>query len=566
MSDAPDQDSSPSKLDRRRFLGSAVLGLTAVAVGGPLAASPSPDQAAPESRPQPFELDEATVAQFQEGMRSGKWSASQIAEAYLRRIEALDKPAGRVDPAALRRGEGTYLNSIIELNPAAMAIAEERDRERKSGKIRGPLHGIPVLIKDNIDTADRMRTTAGSLALEENIARRDAFVATQLREAGAIILGKTNLSEWANFRSTHSTSGWSGRGGQTKNPYALDRNPCGSSSGSGSAIAANLAAIAIGTETDGSVVCPSSTNGLVGIKPTLGLISRAGIIPIAHSQDTAGPMARTVTDAAILLGVLAGVDPRDSATAAARTHLHSDYTKYLDPAGLKGARIGVARQYFGFQREVDGLMEEAIATMKRLGATLVDPANIETSGKFDDTEGVVLNYEFKTDLNKYLADTPDTVRYRTLEALIKFNDEHKQEEMPYFGQETFLKAQASGTLASKKYKDALAKNHQLSRTEGIDATLAKRKLDAIIAPTGGPSWPTDLVNGDHFTGGYSSASAVAGYPHITVPLGFVFGLPVGISFFAGAWSEPALIRLAYAFEQETKVRKPPAFLARATFL
>ncbi|MEO8218680.1 MAG: amidase [Acidobacteriota bacterium] len=515
---------------------------------------------------QPFELDEITIAQLQDGMRSGKWSSSSITRKYLERVAAIDRPSGRPDLAALRRGEGQYLNSIIELNPDAMAIAEECDRERKEGNIRGPLHGIPILIKDNIESADRMRTTAGSLALEENVAARDAFITSQLRKAGAVILGKTNLSEWANFRSTHSTSGWSGRGGQTKNPYALERNPCGSSSGSGAAVAANLVAVAVGTETDGSVVCPSSSNGLVGIKPTLGLISRSGIIPIAHSQDTAGPMARTVTDAVILLGVLAGVDTTDTATAASRKHASPDYTKYLDPRGMKGARIGVARQYFGFQREVDELMEEAIRTMKRMGATVVDPANIETNGKFDDTEGTVLHYEFKTDLNKYLAGTPAAVRSRTLEALIQFNEEHKAEEMPFFGQETFHKAQESGSLASSKYKEALAKNHKLSRAEGIDATLAKHKLDAIIAPTGGPAWPTDLVNGDHFTGGYSSASAVAGYPHITVPLGFAFGLPVGISFFAGAWSEPVLIKLAYAFEQETNARKPPTFAARAILL
>ncbi|MCU1348453.1 MAG: amidase, partial [Acidobacteria bacterium] len=370
-----------------------------------------------------------------------------------------------------------------------------------------------------------------------------------------------NLSEWANFRSTHSTSGWSGRGGQTKNPYVLDRNPCGSSSGTGAGVAANLAAVGIGSETDGSVVCPSSSSALVGLKPTLGLLSRAGIIPIAHSQDTAGPMARTVRDAAILLGALTGVDERDTLTMESRGHVEADYTTFLDADGLKGARIGVARQYFGFNDRVDKLMEEAIATIKRLGATIVDPANMATSGKYDDTETEVLLYEFKAGINKYLAGLAPNVKPRTLADLIRFNEEHAAEEMPYFGQEQFLKAEKKGPLTSEAYKKALAKNRRLSRAEGIDAVLKKHKLDAVIAPTGGPVWTTDLLNGDHFTGGYSSASADAGYPHITVPAGFISGLPVGLSFFAGAWSEPALLRYAYAFEQATKARKGPRFLA-----
>jgi amidase len=530
-------------IDRRGFLGYAALG-SALALAKPLAAV-AQTPAAPAS-----ELEEITLTELQDGMKSGRWTARSIAASYLGRIDALDK-------------HGPAVNSIIELNPDALSIADAMDRERKAGHVRGPLHGIPVVIKDNIDTADRMRTSAGSLALAENIAARDAFVAARLREAGAVILGKTNLSEWANFRSTHSTSGWSGRGGLTKNPYVLDRNACGSSSGTGTAVAANLAAIGIGTETDGSVVCPSSASGLVGIKPTLGLISRAGIIPIAHSQDTSGPMARTVRDAAILLGVLTGADERDPITQSSRTKGHNDYTRFLDAGGLKGARIGVARQYFGFNDATDNVMKDAVAVIKSLGATIVDPANIATNGKFDATENDVLQYEFKTDINKYLAAAPAAVKSRTLADLIRFNEEHRAQEMPYFGQEIFEQSEKRGPLTEKKYRDALAKNHRLARTEGIDATMKKHRLDAIIAPTGGPVWATDLVNGDHFTGGYSSASAVAGYPHITVPAGLAFGLPVGLSFFAGAWSEPALIKFAYAFEQAAKGRSKPKFLLTA---
>jgi amidase len=437
------------------------------------------------------------------------------------------------------------------------------DKERKSGRVRGPLHGIPVLIKDNIDTNDRMMTTAGSLALQGSIPPQDSTVAKKLRDAGAVIIGKTNLSEWANFRSSHSSSGWSGRGGQTKNPYVLDRNPCGSSSGTGAAIAANLTAIGVGTETDGSVVCPSNANSLVGIKPTLGLISRAGIIPIAHSQDTAGPMCRTVRDAAILLGALAGVDARDEATNVSARKSSSDYTRFLDPVGLKGARIGVQRKSFGFNDAVDKVMNECIAVIKRSGATVIDPADIPTQGKFDDTELEVLLYEFKADLNKYLASLGPGAPVKSLKDIIDFNEKNRDRELPYFGQDIMIKAQAKGPLTEKKYRDALAKNHLMSRTQGIDAVMVKNKLDAIIAPTGGPPWPTDLANGDHFTGGYSTASAVAGYPHITVPAGYVFGMPVGISFFGRAWSEPTLIKFAYAFEQTTKARRPPKFLPTA---
>jgi amidase len=497
-----------------------------------------------------FELEELSVAELQAGMRSGTHTARSIAERLLARIDEVDR-------------RGPVLNSVIELNPDALAIADLRDRERRDGRTRGPLHGIPVLIKDNIDTADRMHTSAGSLALAASIAPRDAFLVQRLRDAGAIILGKTNLSEWANFRSTHSTSGWSGRGGQTKNPYALDRNPCGSSSGSGAAVSANLAPLAVGTETDGSIVCPASACGIVGIKPTLGLVSRAGVIPIAHSQDTAGPMARTVADATALLGVLAGVDPRDAATHTSQGRSHTDYTGFLDPAGLRGARIGVARNYFGFSDAVDRVMNEAIAAMKSAGAIVVDPANIVTKGKFDDSEFEVLLYEFKADLNAYLAGPGVRAPARSLAELIAFNERNREREMPFFGQEIFVMAQKKGPLTTRAYRLALAKNHRLSRSEGIDAVIARHRLDAIVAPTGGPAWPTDLLNGDHFTGGSSTVAAVAGYPSITIPAGSVYGLPVGISFFASAYSEPTLITLAYALEQTLKARTVPRFLATA---
>ncbi len=530
---------------RRKFLhGGALAGTLAMAA--PVLAHTAASEPAPVA-PQSFELAEMTVAELRTGLAAGRWTARELVGKYLARIEEIDR-------------HGPAVNALIELNHEAEAIAAALDQERKAGHVRGPLHGVPVLIKDNIDTHDRMKTTAGSLALADSTLRRDSFVVERLRTAGAVILGKTNLSEWANFRSTHATSGWSGRGGQTHNPYVLDRNPCGSSSGSGAAVAANLCAVAVGTETDGSIVCPSSACALVGLKPTLGLISRAGIIPIAHSQDTAGPMARTVADVAVLLTVLAGYDPRDAATGASRGQAQADYTQFLDAAGLRGARIGVARKFFGFNDDVDRLMNEAIAVLKQQGATIIDPADIATMGKFDDSEMEVLLYEFKADLNAYLAGRgPDSV-VRTLKDIIAFNEQHRAEEMPYFGQELMIRAQAKGPLTSKDYLLALAKNHRLARSEGIDATLAKFRLDALIAPTGGPVWPTDLLNGDHFTGGYSSPSAVAGYPHITVPAGFVHGLPVGLSIFSRAWSEPRLIKYAYAYEQATHLRQPPKFL------
>jgi amidase len=495
----------------------------------------------------PFELDEVTIPQLQDGMKSGKYTAQSLVEKYLARIDEIDK-------------RGPAVNAIIELNPDALSIAKALDQERNAKGARGPLHGIPVLIKDNIDTADRMMTTAGSLALVGSKPPKDSFVAQRLRAAGAVILGKTNLSEWANIRSSHSVSGWSGRGGLTKNPYALDRNACGSSSGTGAGISANLAVVGIGTETDGSIVCPSSSNGLAGIKPTVGLVSRGGIIPISHSQDGAGPMCRTVRDAAILLGALTGVDPDDSATAASAGKSQTDYAQYCDPHGLKGARIGVARKYFGFNDAVDALMEQSLNVMKTQGATLVDPADIATLGKFDDTELLVFMYELKADLNAYLARLGPGAPVRTLQDIIDFNDRNRQKEMPYFGQDLFVKAQSKGPLSEKEYLEAVEKNHQLARTEGIDALMDKYHLDAIVAPTGGPAWLTDLVNGDHSAGGSSNAAAVAGYPNVNVTAGFLSGLPVGISFFGRAWSEPTLIKIAYSFEQAIKARQAPRFL------
>jgi amidase len=513
--------------------------------------------------PVPFALEEATIADLQQRMQSGRETARSLTEQYVARIEAIDR-------------SGPALNSVIELNPDALATADHLDAERKSRGPRGALHGIPVLIKDNIATADGMMTTAGSLALAGVRPPKDAFIVERLRAAGAVILGKTNLSEWANFRSTHSTSGWSARGGQTKNPYALDRNPSGSSSGSGAAIAANLGAAAIGTETDGSIVSPSNTNGLVGIKPTLGLVSRSGIVPIAHSQDTAGPMARTVADAAAILGAIAGADRDDPATqgganrgapAGRPASAAADYSMFLDAGGLKGARLGVVRnRLFGNNAAADAIAEAAIAAMKQQGATIVDPANIPTLGKFDDTEFDVLLFEFKADLNRYLAWLGPASPVHSLKDVIAFNDAHKDQEMPYFGQEIMAMAEKKGPLTSVAYKTALAKNRQLSRALGIDAVMTKYKLDALVAPTGGPTWLIDLVNGDGGTAsapGPSTVTSVAGYPHITVPAGFFRGLPVGISLFGRAWSEPLLIKLAYAYEQATKHRRPPRFLPTA---
>ncbi len=543
----------PRPLSRRRFVVASAMGGAAAIV--------APSACAPPDRPRrgststkmsslpvrPFELDEASIPELREGMASGRWSARYLVERYLGRIEEIDR-------------NGPTLRSVIEINPDALEIAERLDAERAAGQLRGPLHGIPILLKDNIATHDRMTTTAGSLALEGSVPPSDSAVARRLREAGAILLGKANLSEWANFRSTRSSSGWSARGGQCRNPYVLNRNPCGSSSGSGAAVSASLAAAAVGTETNGSIVCPSNASGVVGIKPTVGLVSRSRIIPISHTQDTAGPMARTVRDAVTVLGAMTGEDPEDVATAASRGHGLSDYTPFLRPDGLRGARIGIGRQFFGFHDRVDALMEAAVEEMSRRGAIIVDPADIPTRREMGGPSYQVLLYEFKADLNDYLQALGPDSPLRSLEEVIAFNERNRDLEMPYFGQEIFLDAQEKGPLSEPEYLEALATAQRLSRGEGIDAVMGRHQLDAIVAPTGGPAWTTDLVNGDHFLGGSSGPAAIAGYPSITVPVGQVFGLPVGISFFGRAWSEPVLIRIAYAFEQATQHRCAPRYL------
>lgn len=491
------------------------------------------------------EFEEATVAQLQEAMASGKHTARSIAAYYMKRIAEVDKA-------------GPRLNAVLELNPDALKIADELDRERLEKGPRGPLHGIPVLIKDNIATADNMNSTAGSLALAGIRPPRDSHVAAQLRAAGALILGKTNLSEWANMRSPRSTSGWSGRGGLTLNPYALDRNCSGSSSGSGAAVAANLAALAVGSETDGSIVSPASICGLVGIKPTLGVLSRNGIIPIAHSQDTAGPMARTVTDAAILLNALAGVDPRDAITKESVGKV-PDYTKYLDKNGLKGARIGVARNFMGNNDEVDAVIEQALLVLKAQGAILIDPLDIPNATKYGDSELEVLLYEFKADLQAYLAEFAPGSSMATMADVIAFNAAHHDRELQFFGQEFLQRANAKGGLDSKEYLDALANNQRYARAEGIDQVMKEHQLDALVAPTGGPAWLNDFINGDHSGNGFSTPAAVAGYPHITVPAGMLHGLPIGLSFVGGAYAEPTLIKFAYAYEQATRLRQVPRY-------
>jgi amidase len=517
-----------------------VLCLVALSAGCGRPDSGTPDAGA-------FALDELTIPDLQDAMASGRYTSRQLVELYLRRIDDIDR-------------DGPALRSILETNPDALRIADDLDAERRERGARGPLHGIPLVIKDNIDTADRMTTTAGSLALEGSIAAQDAFVVQRLRDAGAVILAKTNLSEWANIRSTNSTSGWSARGGQVKNPYALDRNPCGSSSGSGVAVSANLAAAAVGTETDGSVVCPSSANGIVGIKPTVGLVGRSGIIPISHTQDTAGPMARTVTDAAILLTAMTGRDPRDPATERAEARAQ-DYAAALDAGALKGARIGVSRKrHMGYSPEADRVIEAAVEAMRAQGAVIVDPVEIATVDRIFGCELDVLLFEFKAGLNEYLAGLGPEAPVRTLADVIAFNERERARAMPFFGQELFEIAEKKGPLTSKEYRTHLDNCRKWAGPEGIDAVMATHRLDALVAPTGSPAWPVDLVNGDHFLGASSGVAAVAGYPNITVPAGFVHGLPVGISFFGSAWSEAKLIQLAYAFEQATGHRRGPLFL------
>ena len=536
-------------IDRREFLR---LGATATAATAAAGIAPPLLRAVPEMRPEVpgMEIEEATIAELQAAMAAGRLSAVRLTRTYEHRIEALDR-------------NGPSLNSILQVNPDAGSIARGLDRERRAGQVRGPLHGIPVLLKDNIDTADQMMTTAGSLALVGPAPAQDATVAANLRAAGAIILGKTNMSEWANFRSFHSSSGWSGRGGQCRNPYYLDRNPCGSSSGSGIASSANLTAGSVGTETDGSIVCPASICGIVGIKPTVGLTSRAGVVPISHSQDTIGPHARTVADAATLLGGMASKDPdpRDPATNDNRDKVYSDYTQFLDPTGLSGARIGVARKgVTGYSEETDGVLESAIHSIQNAGATVVDPADIPTIDQINQgaEEITVLVYEFKRDLNAYLA-SRSGVPIATLADAIAFNLDHKDSELKWFGQEWFEFAE-SDPYSEADYNAALAEERRIGGPDGIDAALAKDNLDALIAPTGSPAWPTDLVNGDHFTGASSSPAAIAGYPVVNVPAGTAFGLPVGISFMGTAFGEPKLIKLASGFEAATKARVKPKFV------
>jgi amidase len=542
MERKPNGPGLPEELSRRRLLQLGVAGAALLrtertsAAAAPDAGSASGDR-----------LEEVTVDQLQAWMASGEETSRSITQKYLDRIAQRD---GRV-------------RSVLETNADALAQADVADHERKAGKVRGPLHGIPALLKDNIATKDRMHTTAGSLALMEATVPADAFLVGRLREAGAVLLGKTQLSEWANFRSSHSSSGWSGRGGQCRNPYALDRSPSGSSSGSGVAIAANLCVLAVGTETDGSIVSPASASGLVGVKPTVGLVSRSGVVPISHSQDTAGPMVRTVRDAALLLDVLAARDPADAASGATGARFDARHAAALDRGALKGARIGVARtKYFGYHPATDALAEEALKLLKAEGAVLVDPANIATVEKMDSPELEVLLYEFKADLEAYLAKLGGPGP-RTLKALIEWNQAHADKELPIFGQELFIDSGKKGSLTSAAYVKARKECLRLSRKDGIDATMSKHRLDAIVAPTQAPAWMIDWVNGDHFVGGCSTAAAVAGYPHVTVPMGQVWGLPVGLSFFGRAWSEARLLALAYAYEQASRARKPPTFAASA---
>ena len=539
-------------MNRRKFIQNTALGgvaLTSVSLPSCQPQAVSAEQPDASYASEKFELEEITVAQMQQAMEEDRYTAEAITRLYLARIEKIDKA-------------GPALNSIIELNPDALSIAQKLDEERAAGKVRGPLHGIPVMLKDNIDTGDQMQTTAGSLALEGHRAGEDATIVQQLRDAGAIILGKTNLSEWANFRSTRSSSGWSSRGGQTRNPYSLNRNPCGSSSGSGAAVSANLCMLTIGTETNGSIVCPSNANGIVGIKPTLGLLSRNGIIPIAHSQDTAGPMARTIADAVTMLGTMTATDSKDTETQSPARKAFADYTQFLDAESLQGKRIGIWRGAMGFHEKVDALMEDAVRLMEEKGAIVVDVEEVTSGESLGQAGFDVLLYEFKADLNQYLAEHTNAPR-RSLEEIIAFNKANADRAMPYFQQEILAMAQEKGDLDTAEYREALEKIKLACGREGIDKVMQEHQLDAIAAPTGGPAWPIDLITGDHGLGGSSSPAARAGYPNITVPNGFVHNLPVGISFFGKAWSEPVLIGIAYAYEQGSQHRQPPKFLEQA---
>lgn len=535
-------------MERRYFLQTAALGSMVPLLpengGGIGARVPLTTRSGSARR---GELDELSLLDLAEGMRTGQWTSRYLVERYQRQIALLDAP---------RNG----LHAVIERNPDALEIADAMDAERRAGRVRGPLHGIPVLIKDNIDTGDRMQTSAGSLALVGSPAPRDAFIVARLRDAGAVLLGKTNLSEFANYRSSRSSSGWSSRGGQTRNPYVLDRNPCGSSSGSAVAAAANLCAIAIGTETDGSIVCPASANGIVGFKPTVGLWSRSGIIPISATQDTAGPMGRSVADVATLLGPLTGVDPEDGATSPSGSHRRADYRDELRPDALRGKRIGILRGAFGFHEAVDVLLERAIGSLSAAGAEIVDPITIDAPRGVGGWENTVLSFEFKDGINTYLARRGGVGPIRTLRDIIAFNEAHAATTMPYFRQETLLRSEGRGTLEDPAYRDAHAQLLAGAREQGIDATLATHHLDAIMAPTGGPAWVTDVINGDHFGGGSSGHAARAGYPTVTIPIGFVAGLPVGMSLFSGQWRDAELLGMAYAFEQQHAARQPPTFL------
>jgi amidase len=532
-------------MKRRHFLSLSAIGTTLVSSLGVLScfANNSNEKSIHQNFEGEFLFEEMSIDELQEMLNKGEINSERLVDAYLKRIELIDK-------------NGPSINAVIEVNKEALNLARELDEERKAGKNRGLLHGIPIMLKDNIDTGDKMMTTAGSLALKGHYAEKDAFVVQQLRNAGAIILGKTNLSEWANFRSTRSSSGWSGRGGQTHNPYVLDRSPCGSSAGSGVAVSANLCVAALGTETDGSVVCPSGINGVVGIKPSLGLVSRTGIIPIAHSQDTAGPMAKSVKDAAILLSVMTGKDSTDIITEN-KNNNGINYAEGLKNDALKGAKVGVLKEMFGFHTEVDKLMEKALIDLKNAGAELID-VKLENINQYGNEEYEVLLYEFKHGLNKYLKKCKD-LNVSSLEDIIQFNEENKDLEMPWFDQEIMKMANEKGDLNEKDYLKALANCKELAGKKGIDETLKNHKLDVLIAPTNGPAWNIDLVNGDHFGGGSSAPAAVAGYPNITVPAGYIHGLPVGLSFFAEKFSEQKIIRYAYAYEQATKHRKAPSF-------